>query len=69
MFASSSVRVHVIRGVLGLLAFVAAFALIGVIGPTSLLLLIPAVLLWRGCPTCWAVGLERTKARSCPVRR
>lgn len=62
MFASSSVRVHLIRGVVGLVAFVAAFALVGTIGPVSLLLLVPAVLAWRGCPTCWALGLTRTKA-------
>ncbi|HUR72919.1 MAG TPA: hypothetical protein VMZ00_01510 [Sporichthya sp.] len=53
---------HVIRGVLGLVAFVAAFALVGILGPAALLLLVPAGLLWRGCPTCWAVGLTRTKA-------
>lgn len=62
MFASRSVPVHVIRGVIGLVAFVAAFALIGVVGPASLLLLVLAGLAWRGCPTCWAVGLTRTKA-------
>jgi hypothetical protein len=66
MFASGSVRVHLIRGGLGLVAFVAAFALVGIVGPVSLLLLIPAGLAWRGCPTCWAVGLTRTKAlRTC----
>lgn len=62
IFASGSVRAHVVRGVLGLVAAVAAFALIGVVGPLSLLLLIPAVLAWRGCPTCWALGLTQTKA-------
>jgi hypothetical protein len=67
MFASRSVRVHVIRGVLGLLAFVAAFALIPVIGPLALLLLVVAGLAWRGCPTCWAVGLTRTRS-SCSIR-
>lgn len=62
MFASGSVRVHVIRGVLGLVAFVAAFALVGAVGPASLLLIVVAGLAWRGCPTCWAVGLTRTRA-------
>jgi hypothetical protein len=61
MFASGSVRVHVIRGVLGLVAFVAAFALVGAVGPASLLLILVAGLAWRGCPTCWAVGLTRTR--------
>ncbi len=70
MFASRSVPVHVVRGVVGLVAFVAAFALIGVVGPASLLLLVLAGLAWRGCPTCWAVGLTRTKAArgACAVR-
>jgi hypothetical protein len=62
MFASRSVPVHLVRGVLGLVAFVAAFAVIPVLGPVSLLLLVVAGLAWRGCPTCWAVGLTRTKA-------
>jgi hypothetical protein len=62
MFASSSVRVHLVRGVVGLIAAVSAFALVGIIGPVSLLLLVPAGLAWRGCPTCWAVGLTRTRA-------
>lgn len=62
MFASRSVRVHVIRGVVGLIAAVGAFALLGTVGPASLLLLVLAGLAWRGCPTCWAVGLTRTKA-------
>ncbi len=73
-FASRSVRVHLVRGALGLLLAVAAIALIGVVGPASLLLLIPAVVAWRGCVSCWALGLAQTrsleKARSapCPVR-
>ena len=62
MFASRSVPVHVIRGVLGLVSFVAAFSLVGAVGPLSMLLLVLAGLAWRGCPTCWAVGLTRTKA-------
>jgi hypothetical protein len=62
MFASRSVRGHLVRGVVGLVAFVAAFALLGVLGPVSLLLLVVAGLAWRGCPTCWMVGLMRTKA-------
>ena len=55
-------RGHLIRGVLGLVAFVAAFALLGVVGPLSLLLLVVAGFAWRGCPTCWALGLTQTKA-------
>lgn len=61
-FASGSVRVHLVRGVVGLVASVVAFALLGTVGPASLLLLVLAVLAWRGCPTCWALGLTQTKA-------
>lgn len=61
MFASRSVPVHVARGVLGLVALVAAIAL----APTSgwFLLLLPlTVVLWRGCPTCWLMGLIATRS-------
>jgi hypothetical protein len=73
MFASRSVPVHVIRGVVGLAAAVGGFGLLGVVGPVSLLLLVVAGFAWRGCPTCWAVGLTRTRARAacvtCPPAR
>ncbi len=62
MFASSSVAEHVVRGVLGLLLVVAAFALAGR-QPLALLLLVPAVVAWRGCPTCWLMGLGATLSR------
>ena len=64
MFASSSVPRHLVRGAIGLPLMVAAFALIGPLGPASLLLLVPAVVLLRGCPTCWALGLTQTRAAS-----
>lgn len=62
MFASRSVGVHVVRGVLGLALLVAGIAL----APASgwWLLLLPAtVVLWRGCPTCWVMGLIATRGR------
>lgn len=61
-FASRSVRVHLVRGALGLALAVAAIALIGPAGPVSLLLLVPAVIAWRGCVSCWALGLAQTRA-------
>ena len=64
MFASSTVPRHLVRGALGLPLLVAAFVLAGWLGPLSLLLLVPAVGLLRGCPTCWALGLAQT----CAVR-
>jgi uncharacterized membrane protein len=62
MFASRSVPRHVVRGVLGLPLLVAAFALVGWWGPSALLLAVPAVVLLRGCPTCWLLGLAQTRA-------
>lgn len=65
MFASRSVPRHLVRGAIGLPLMVAAFALVGVVGPASMLLLLPAVVLLRGCPTCWALGLSQTRAAEC----
>lgn len=62
MFASGSVAEHVLRGVLGLVLVVTAFALAGS-RPIALLLLVPAVVAWRGCPTCWLMGLGATLSR------
>ena len=67
MFASRSVRVHLVRGALGLLLLVAGLALAHV--SAWWLLLAPlAVVLWRGCPSCWTIGLMATRARTCPLR-
>jgi hypothetical protein len=67
--ASKSVQTHYARGALGLLALVAAVA--GAVAtPAALVLLILTAFAWRGCPTCWAVGLMQTRERqACPVRR
>ena len=64
MFASRSLPEHLLRGAVGLPVLVAAFALTGSLGPLSLLLLVPAVALLRGCPTCWALGLVQTRERT-----
>lgn len=62
MFASRTVAEHVLRGVLGLALVVLALAQAGT-HPVALLLVLPAVVLWRGCPTCWALGLAATLSR------
>jgi hypothetical protein len=67
MFASRSVRVHVVRGVLGLVALVAGIALASQSG-WWLLLLPVTVALWRGCPTCWLMGLIATRGRAAACR-
>jgi hypothetical protein len=69
--ASRSLSEHVLRGAVGLLAAALAIVLVAVVGPVSLLLLGITVIAWRGCPTCWAVGLSGTLAdgrarRGCP---
>lgn len=63
-FASRSVPRHLVRGALGLPLMVAAFVLVPWWGPLALLLAVPAAVLLRGCPTCWALGLAQT----CAVR-
>ena len=66
-FASRSVARHLARGVLGLVAAVAAVvgAALGV--PAMLALLVVTLAAWRGCPTCWAVGLMETR-QACACR-
>jgi hypothetical protein len=58
--ASSSVHRHLLRGAVGLLSVLGAILLLGVVGPVSLALLPVAAVAWRGCPTCWAVGMMGT---------
>ncbi len=60
--ASGSVREHLFRGVLGVAAAMLAIVLVAVAGPISLVLLVLAAVAWRGCPTCWTVGLLSTLA-------
>ena len=68
--ASGSVRVHIARGVAGLVALIGAVLGAAVVGPVALLLLPVAGVAWRGCPTCWAVGLLHTRdGAACSVSR
>jgi hypothetical protein len=60
-FASTSIKRHYARGALGLLALVAAVVGAALATPAALGLLILTVVAWRGCPTCWAVGLMQTR--------
>lgn len=60
MFASKSLREHLVRGAIGAAALVLALLL----GPTEPLVAIAAVAValvaLRGCPTCWTIGLAQT---------
>ena len=63
MLASTSTKQHYVRGAIGLVALVAA--VVGVAtSPVALVLLILTAVAWRGCPTCWAVGLMQTRERA-----
>ena len=61
--ASSSTRRHYVRGAVGLLALVVALIGAALATPAALVLLIVTVASWRGCPSCWAVGLMQTRER------
>ena len=62
VFASRTLVEHHVRGVVGLVLVVAALAWAGTTA-WALLLAVPGVVAWRGCPTCWALGLSATLAR------
>ena len=61
--ASASVTRHYSRGALGLVAAVGAVVGAAVGTTAALALLVVTVVAWRGCPTCWAIGLTHTRAR------
>lgn len=60
MFCSRSVSVHLLRGLGAVLLLIAAFMFgreqVWLVPP----LLVGAVILLRGCPMCWLVGLFET---------
>jgi hypothetical protein len=60
--ASGSVREHLFRGAVGLAGAMFAIVLVAVVAPISLGLLLLTAVAWRGCPTCWTVGLLGTLA-------
>ncbi|MEU9852623.1 hypothetical protein [Streptomyces sp. NPDC047974] len=68
-YASRSVPRHLARGALGFGLVIGAVALVPVTGPVSLLAAPLALVAFRGCPTCWAVGLAQTISRGRLERR
>ena len=62
-FASRSVGLHYARGAAGLLVLAVAVSLAAAGTPAALGLLVLTVAAWRGCPTCWMVGLIQTRER------
>ena len=68
-YASSSVPRHLARGAVGFGLIIGAIALLPVTGPVSLLAAPLALIAFRGCPTCWMVGLAQTVSRGRLERR
>ena len=76
MFCSTSIGVHLLRG-LGAASLLALSWYVGARQPAFTLAIIPmligAVLLLRGCPMCWLMGLleavSTRKAGTTPERR
>ena len=67
MFGSTTLQAHIMRGLTGVAAIGAAVWLtqrgdtISMIG--AALLVIVALVAWRGCPMCWLAGLFNTPRR------
>ncbi|QTE03052.1 hypothetical protein [Streptomyces cyanogenus] len=59
-FASKSVPRHLARGAIGFGLIIGSLALVPVAGPATLLAAPLALIAFRGCPTCWMVGLAQT---------
>ncbi|MFE7414820.1 hypothetical protein [Streptomyces laurentii] len=68
-YASRSVLRHLVRGVVGFGLIVGAIALVPVWGPAALLAAPLSLIAFRGCPTCWMVGLAQTVSRGRLERR
>ncbi|MEU9305861.1 hypothetical protein [Streptomyces sp. NPDC048269] len=62
-FASKSVPRHLARGAIGFGLILGSIALVPVAGPATLLAAPLALIAFRGCPTCWMVGLAQTISR------
>ncbi|WP_181139512.1 hypothetical protein [Streptomyces sp. Ru71] len=62
-FAGKSVPRHLARGVIGFGLIIGSIALVPVAGPATLLAAPLALIAFRGCPTCWMVGLAQTISR------
>ncbi|MER6677694.1 hypothetical protein [Streptomyces sp. NPDC000983] len=62
-YASASVPRHLVRGAVGFGLIAGSIALTTVVGPVALLVTPLALIAFRGCPTCWLVGLAQTISR------
>ena len=62
MFASKNLTVHLVRGLIGVAAFVTSVLLFGAHPLLALAALPVALIALRGCPSCWTIGLMQTLA-------
>ena len=63
MFASNTLLEHGLRGFVGIGALGCAVTLAATHPLGSLALGVVALLAFRGCPICWAIGLIETTGR------
>jgi hypothetical protein len=64
MFCSSSITTHLLRGIAALALLASAILLAEVAIHLRIGAFLGALILMRGCPMCWAVGLLETLDRS-----
>jgi hypothetical protein len=57
VFASTSLWQHLLRGIVGIGLFVWAVQISGAMPVPSLGLGIAALIVLKGCPLCWLIGL------------
>lgn len=62
-FASKSLTRHLTRGAIGFGLIIGSIALVPYAGPISLLAAPLGLIAFRGCPTCWMIGLAQTFSR------
>lgn len=67
--AVPSVRRQLACGALGFGLLAGSVALLPVVGPAALLAAPPALIAFRGCPTCWLAGLAQSVSRGRLERR
>jgi hypothetical protein len=63
MFASNTLLEHGLRGLVGLGTLWCAASIAATYPLGSLALGVVALLAFRGCPICWAIGLIETTSR------
>jgi hypothetical protein len=60
MFKSRNIVEHIFRGVLGFGLLAVGLLYSAVLGWWTVVPLVGALISFRGCPTCWTVGLVET---------